>query len=146
MKLFVGVLHLLLLSLLFASGQSIGQVKTPIYVDATIQENDSVGQLIVFNLKEAIRGSNGFRLIEDSKNWPYLKIAIVSLRESNGASTALGYTWLYDGLDMPLNGAFVTSGVQTCGRDVAASCAKTLFAKVEGVLQELPIGMRSKLK
>ena len=52
-------------ALIFAAGTALAQSKVPVFLKNTPNDNDSVGQQLVFEIKEAIRGSHGFRLVEE---------------------------------------------------------------------------------
>jgi hypothetical protein len=126
---------LLCLMLLCISPLGIAQVKVPVFISSTIDANDVVGQRIVSSLKEAIRGSNGFRLVEDGTLWPYLKFVIITL--GSGNSTSLSWSIIYDSTSMPLGGAYMTGGVQNCGIERASSCAQNHFSAIDRALESL---------
>lgn len=126
---------LLLPSLPFA------QTKYP--VEVAHSGNDSVGTLYAFELREAIRGSNSMQLISESIE-PRIKVSVVSIdtdtdTPDRGFSSAIAITVLYDSLEVPLGGAHLTTIVQICGRDRAATCARTLLSRIDSqvtLLQE----------
>lgn len=122
--------------LLCAATNSFAQSKTPIYVTASVSDGDAVGNRLVFELKEAIRGSGGYRLVVDHKEWPYMRVSVVTLRTA-ASGTAAGYTIAYDSVDMPIRGALIFSGVQTCPAAATNSCARNMLAAVERALVDL---------
>jgi hypothetical protein len=120
----------------------LAQSKVAVHVESTVSDDDSVGRQYVFTLKEAIRGSHGYRLVENKKEWPYIKFVVVTLRPGTSAGTkmngtALSYTILFDSTSMPLSGAFITSGIQLCGSETVASCARSGLAKIDQAVEEL---------
>lgn len=115
----------------------LAQSKVPVLVVSTVGENDAAGQQMVFELKEAIRGSQGFRLVENSKQWPYIKFYIVTVQAVAGASTAAGYSIVYDNINIPLSGAYITGGAQYCGRSQSTSCARGLLSEIDSAVDSL---------
>lgn len=119
---------------------AIAQSKVPVFVDSTVSTGDEIGQLLVFELKEAIRGSQGYRLVDDSKLWPYIKFVVVTVKATvtgRSLGTAYGYTVLYDSPSMPLSGAFITSGAQVCPTGSAAQCARSNLADIDEAVSTL---------
>ncbi len=94
--------------------------------------SDSVGEGVAFSLKEAIRRSQSFYLVDDDiKLGPRIVVSIVSVsiesRElTKGDNSAIGYAILYDSLTTPVDGILLTLLVQTCGRDRIETCANIL--------------------
>src|SRR4051812_2214327 len=87
--------------------------KVPVYLTSTVAKNDMLGQPLAFELKESSRGSEGFPLIEDVKQFPYIKMSLVTVGPSAGGP-AVGYVISYDDLWVPISGLLITSGVLTC--------------------------------
>lgn len=121
-----------LLSLtLLLSSVSFAQTKYP--VEVLHSGNDRVGTLYAFELREAIRGSHGMRLTDNALE-PRIKVSVVTVdadMQSRGYSSAIAVTILYDSLDVPLGGAHLTTIVQICGRDRAATCARDLLSSID---------------
>jgi len=113
-----------------------GQTKLPVYLDISVSDDDPVGRQVVFELKEAIRGSQGFRLVEDKTQWPYLKVIIVTAK-TTATGSALSYSFLYDSKAMPLNGALITAVVQTCGPSTVVNCARAALSRIDGASEQL---------
>jgi hypothetical protein len=124
---------LLALSLLL-SAHALAQDRLPVFLRATIDENDAVGRQLVYEIKEAVRASASFRLV-DATEWPYLKVVIVTLKD--GEATAAGLTFLYDDTSMPLGGAYITASVQTCGRNRVTACARSTLASIDEAAENL---------
>ncbi len=112
------------------------QSKTPVYVSATAGENDPVGQAYVFEVREAIRGSNGFRLVEEEKQWPYIEVVLVTVKAGESLS-AISVSILYDSSDMAMLGALIDASVQTCGRDRVQACARRTLGAVDEAVESL---------
>lgn len=119
------------------SSNCAAQGKSPVYVDAVVGDGDNVGQIYVFNLKEAIRGSQSFRLIEDNKQRPYIRVSITTRDAMSGNSSAIGYALAYDSSTTAMAGILISSGVQTCGRQVTAPCAQDLLPWIDRAIDQL---------
>jgi hypothetical protein len=121
-----------LLLLLALPALAFPQGKTPVSVEHT--GDDAAGQLFAFELKEAIRASHGMHLVTGELE-PRIKVVLVShddsFGEEKGRRTAIAISILYDALDVPLGGAFLTSSVQICGRAVAATCARGVLSLID---------------
>jgi hypothetical protein len=128
----------LLLVPMWSLGQ---QPKAGILVDFT--GDDQVGTLFNYNLKELIRASSRFDLIESpSSNYrPRIILNIVSLDNSfgnqTGISAAISTSIVFDSADVPFRGLYLTSYVQTCGRTKTRDCAESLVAQVDRVVDSL---------
>jgi hypothetical protein len=88
--------------------------------------NDSVGQAIAFYLKEALRASQSFELINDSRS-PRIVVHVVTVDTDDpnrGVSSSIATSVVYDSLDVPLQGLFLSAQVQYCGRSRVESCEK----------------------
>lgn len=121
--------------MIFASGLSFAQSVVPVFLDTTVEEADNTGLQLVYEIKEAIRRSSGFRLVEDSTKWPYIRYSLVTLKGSN--QTVVSHTFVYDSIDMPLSGAYITSSVQFCGNSVVQGCARTLMGHLDAAVNRL---------
>lgn len=121
--------------IIVASGESFGQSAIPVYLSSTVSENDNTGRVLVYEVKEAIRRSSGFRLIEDHKNWPYIRYSIVTLKGSG--QTVVSHTFTFDDTNIPLNGALITAAVQFCGDTVVQRCARDLMGQLDSAVSEL---------
>lgn len=129
--LIIAALLLVLPSVTFA------QKKIAVEVEHT--GRDTVGQRIAFAVREGIRGSRGMELVTDSRR-PRIKVVVVTIDSSTaerGYSSALSVSYLYDNLDVPLSGALITSEVYFCGTDRATSCAESIVAKIDSVIEQL---------
>ena len=132
MRFRVGV-GVLVLSLVFAA-DSFAQ-KIPVFVNSTVSDDDRVGETLVFEIKEAIKGSQSFRSVEENE-WPYIRYSIVTLPDGEGA-TFTSQVFLFDDLTSPLSGSMITQTVTTCGRAVVQSCARRYLARIDGAVQML---------
>jgi hypothetical protein len=115
------------------------QTKIPVQITHT--GKDTVGQTIVFHLREKIRGSNGMTLVGEEV-LPRIRVIVVSLDDGDsdrdqGKSSVVAATFLYDAADIPLRGAFLTSNVQSCGRSRVASCAESLQVIIDTQVDHL---------
>ena len=112
------------------------QERVPVLLDATVSDDDTVGRVLAFELKEGVRGTRSFRLVDDPKAWPYLRVAIVTLKTSE-VSSALAVTYVYDDPVMPLEGAFIHSAIHTCGRERTTACARSILASIDEAASRL---------
>ncbi len=112
------------------------QERVPVLLDTTVSNDDSVGRVLTFELKEAVRGTRSFRLVDDPKAWPYLRVAIVTLKTSD-VSSALAVTYVYDDPAMPLDGAFIHSAIHACGRERTTACARSILASIDEAASRL---------
>ena len=99
---------------------------------------DSVGRSIAFALKEAIRGSESFKFVDDDPfpKTPRLVVHLISLditlSEGNkGSASAISETIVYASQTTPLLGGYITSAVQHCGRNKVNECAKGILPNID---------------
>src|SRR4051812_4001265 len=91
------------------------QTRIPVLIDATIADRDSVGRQVVFELKEAIRSSSAFRLIDNpiyrsprsaADSVPFIALKMITAPQS-GKHTVLAIAYVYNSLSTPIEGAFI---------------------------------------
>lgn len=131
---------ILMVLLTIASALSHAQGKVPVLISSTVPNDDLLGRQYAAELREAIRGSPAYRLVEDLKQWPYLKIAIVTLSATFGSrniGTAISYAITYDSLSIEMSGVLILSGVQICSPGEAPACAKAYLARVDEAVSAL---------
>jgi len=122
--------------LAFAPIESLAQKAIPIYIESSVDTNDSTGTQVLFEIKEAIRRSAGFRLVDSQDEWPYIRHAIVFM--AVGTQTIVSHSFIYDSKAMPLNGAFIYHSVQYCPRiDQAKACAARVMGSIDHASDEL---------
>ena len=110
------------------------QPKVPVFIAADSgSENDTSGRDYFSDLQDAIRGSRGYRLVEDSARYPYLKIYVTTLN-TPGRDLTVSYVVVYESLATrdPL-----TSGFQTCNSVELNSCAHTVVAQLDEAFRML---------
>jgi hypothetical protein len=81
------------------------------------QGEDSEGQIIAFKLKEAIRSSRRFTLVDDNSSNPRIAVRMTSSEatvDNRLVGNTLSYAIVYDSREMPANGAFLTVSGITC--------------------------------
>ena len=115
------------------------QNRVPVFVSSSSAEYDHGGRQLVSDIKEAIRGSDAFRLVEDRKQSPYLKY-VVTTQSVSTALTAAGWLVAYENVAVPMGGAYIYSGVITCRRDQISACAREALTNLRVALQELERG------
>lgn len=113
------------------------QAKYP--VEVRHSGDDQVGVRYVFELREAIRASNSMRLVDQS-NEPRIKVSVVTVdsdRNNTGVAAGIATTVVYDSMDIPLNGAHMTTLVQVCGEQRVAGCARGLLSWIDSSVNTL---------
>lgn len=112
--------------------------KIPMTVDHSGE--DPVGKVFAFELREAIQGSHSARLINAESLEPRVRVSIVSMDTSVGTvglSSAMGISVSYDSMDVPLQGALITTYAYHCGKNVAAQCAREVLAMLVEAAESL---------
>jgi len=132
----LSALRYLVMVLLIVPGIGLGQTKVPVYVVGNPSENDQIGRQLVFEIREAIRGSQGYRLVEDSRQLPYIKYFVSTVSTAAGG-TAAAYSIVYDSASMQLSGALISGGVQTCSREQVSSCARSALTGIDEAWRQL---------
>jgi hypothetical protein len=137
------VLVALALALVSSATSALGQThpsKIPVSVFSDSKDDD-IGSQVVLELKEAIRGSQRFALIdgkpfdrrhqrfkEDSLG--FLAMFVATLADGDSRSV-YSVAFTYDSLTVPLNGGFVDHLVGVCGKRVIADCARGLLSDLD---------------
>src|SRR5262249_38742088 len=99
---------------------------------------DSLGQRFAFEIKEAIRGSRSMRLVTDSS--PHLIVHIVTLdpdTDAPGNRTITSVTIVYDSMNTPARGAYLTSYVAVCGVQRINECARGILPDIDSAAEFL---------
>jgi hypothetical protein len=110
------------------------QSKVPVFIAAdTSPENDTGERDYFSDLQEAIRGSHGYRLVEDSARYPYLKVYVTTLDTTRRGIT-ISYVVVYESR---VTRAALTSGFQTCSSVELDSCAHTVLGEVDEAFRML---------
>lgn len=114
--------------------------KVPVFISATVTDDDQLGRLFTFEIKEAIRGSHGFRLVDNDLDWPYIRYSFVSQKRGD-AEITLAHVFTYDSADTPLSGALITYWIQSCGSSMIQACARRMLGNLDAAVESL--GKRS---
>lgn len=112
--------------------------KIPVVVEHT--GRDSVGQRLVFELREVIRGSQSMRLVTPSEAGPRIVVHVATVEgisSSPGTSTAASISIAYDSVSILFSGYFVGSSVQTCGSLRTQECARDMAASIDAAIQRI---------
>jgi hypothetical protein len=127
-----------LLLAVFALAPSFGmaQTKLPVFLVTDANPKDAAAQKVLHETREAIRASPGFRLVEEKRQWPYLKLTIIASSNADDA-TAAAHTVAYDSASMKMNGALVTFGLNHCTVARAEYCARNILGDVESAADQL---------
>ena len=136
-----GAIALAALLALVAPPPAAAQSRIPVLMSTTLADDDTTGRSLVYAIKESLRGSRGFRLVEDESAWPYLSMRLVTV-STPGGGTAMAIAFVYDSVDMPMGGAYVTTTIQTCGRDRIAACAVSLMGSLDSAADRLRRGTK----
>jgi len=137
-------LVLALLIFLLAPSLCLAQAAKKIPVAVTHDGDDQVGQSLAFALKEAIRGSQSFFLVDHDTlpESPRIVVRMVSLdlklsSEQPGLDSAIAIVIVYDSLQTPGNGVYITSTIQLCGRKQVEFCAKRRLPDIDWAVESL---------
>jgi hypothetical protein len=101
----------LLLVFLLAPGLCLAQPSKRTAVAVSHTGEDQVGRSFAFTLKEAIRRSQSFILVDDNLTGPRIVINLVSVESyasQKGVSSAIGITIVYDSLESPGRETYIT--------------------------------------
>lgn len=115
-----------------------------IAIEITHRGNDPAGQLLVAEMRQTIRVSEGAlvspsRRSEGAEDYhvrltselsrPRIRLQLLTAAAESTASSAVFVSVVYDSPDMALSGAFIRSMVETCAPDDTASCARRILEK-----------------
>lgn len=145
-------LRWLLLITLLVPAICCAQKKIP--VEVTHIGEDRMGELVMSELRDAIRATRGVLAFPDSHaptldaygmritselSRPRIKLQLTTGGDAGNASgdAAIAVAVLYDSASMPLGGAFIKGMLVTCGRDNAAACAKQILGRANGSIEWL---------
>lgn len=124
-----------LVALFAISAPSFAQTKIPVKVFHSGEDN--VGKSYAFYLKEELRRSASFTLLEDLSPNPHITVSVVSIDHAAGNSSSIAIALAYDSFNAPVNGIYITSLVQSCGRDVTQKCAADLLPSIDNAVTYL---------
>jgi hypothetical protein len=112
------------------------QPKIPVLV--THIGDDQLGAQYAFEVREAIRASQGMRLLTEWTRQPHIKLGMASVAaDARGSmSSAIATVVAYDSVEEPMGGTLITWFSQICGRDRLQSCARSLMAGTDTVVNE----------
>jgi hypothetical protein len=130
----------LFLVFLLAPGLSLAQPSKRTAVVVTHQGEDQVGRSFAFALKEAIRRSQSFVLVDDNLTGSRIVVRVVSgegYASQKGVSSAIGVTTVYDRLETPGRGIYIDSSVRNCGSDRVEACAKNELPNIDEAVEYL---------
>jgi hypothetical protein len=135
--------QLILTFVVFLLGPSVcfAQAAKKIPVAVSLNGHDQLGQSFAFALKEAIRGSQSFFLIDHDtlpKN-PRMVIYLVSIDTfmEKGLWSAIGVSFVYDSVETPGNGIFLSSALSHCPSNQVQSCARQVLPSIDSMVEYL---------
>ena len=117
----------------------VAQTRLPVFVVAEVHERDIVGQKVIDETKDAIRASQRFRLVENQRQWPYLKLLIKAERTAEGESI-IAHAVLYESLSTKLSGLLATFGFDRCSATKVEYCTRNVIGDVESAVDALRRG------
>jgi hypothetical protein len=119
-----------LLALAILSGAVLAQ-PAPVYVDSTTP--DTLGTRLAFAIREGIRRSAGFRLVDrDAEAGIAVRLVTVSpLMGSPVQLTSYSVVWTSKRLDEPQLPIYLSQQVGVCGTDTLSECAEGIIAKTD---------------
>jgi hypothetical protein len=127
--------------------------KVPVYVTVTIEDDERVAKQLVFELKEAIRGSQMFELIDenpfarrpktfDGDSLAFLRVSLAMMTEAKNVLVYYALSTAYDSLDVALSGVHVSNNIGRVGsartQPAARSILATLADDVETLKKQAP--------
>ena len=129
-----------ILVFLLAQGICLAQAKK-IPVAVVHSGDDQVGRSVAFALKEAIRGSRSFFLVDNDLKKPKVFVHLVSIDANisgqKGIASAIAIIIVYDSPQTPIGGFYITSGVDYCGSDRIEICAKGVLPDIDEAIETL---------
>lgn len=143
-SLFVRLVTILLWSALipYAAAQQ-SSAKAPVYIQATAE--DTVGKLLVYEVREVIRRSSGLALVDrDSDARFVLRVVTIDpdRSESPGLSTIYSAVYTVHTFHETPVEMYLTNVVGVCGSSRVESCARKMIA----TLDEQAVGLRTMLR
>ena len=119
------------------------QAAKKIPVAVSPKNSDEVGKGVTFALKEAIRASQLFRLVDNE--FPATARIVVhiysvdgeTLSGANGNSSIIAVTVVYDSSSTPAEEIFLNSILLVCRRNQIESCAKGLLPYIDEEVESL---------
>jgi hypothetical protein len=132
------LITLLMIVLLFPVTAYAQEFKVPVEVQHT--GDDSVGLRVAYTLKENIRKSQGMVLVTDTQ--ARMKVVLVSLNiplltDDRTNYSAISVAIVFDSLDVPAGGVFLTSMVYDVGRDRVVLVAEMMLAALDREIDRL---------
>lgn len=134
-----------LLAILTATTGALGQATRKVPVVLEHSGRDMVGQRVVFELREVIRGSQSMRLVTMAEADPRIVVSVVTVEGGNvpGNSTAAAVSVLFDSSSILFSGYFIISSVQTCGSLRTQECARDMAATIDAGIERVRTGSPS---
>jgi hypothetical protein len=105
--------------------------------------DDSVGRGVAFALKEAIRTSQAFTLLdhEGLPKTPRIVVRLLSLdikiSDTQNLYSAFSITILYDSLETPGLGTPFYNGLRVCGRNEIEQCTRLILPLIDHAIEIL---------
>lgn len=124
------------LSMLLLSVAAVAQTENKIPVRLSSSGEGTLGNRYAFELREAIRASQGMRLAEPPG--AHIAVFLITAEEERSANfVAASITVAYEGPMTPLRGYLMTSSVELCGGNRLQDCARDNLASIDGAIETL---------
>jgi hypothetical protein len=110
------------------------QTQRKVPVEVRHSGKDSLGQRYAFEVKEAIRASQGMRLVTESDPGARIVAKFVTLEASEdrpGISTMISTTYVFDSQWVALFGFHITSTVEVCGYLRISECVRSTLTDID---------------
>jgi hypothetical protein len=94
--------------------------------------DDPVGRSFAFELRDAVRGSNSFRLVDGDAQRVRIVVNIVSVADvQTQSASAIAVATVVDGQAIPVNGLFVDAQVLYLGRSKTRQQATEMLGSID---------------
>jgi hypothetical protein len=105
-------------------------------IQVTSTSEDTVGQSIVYNLRNKIAASS-LHKVAYTRDTAGFVIVIVTLKDNNGRTSIYSASLLMPPFDKKGYDYFITSAVGTCGADVTEACAASILSTFDDEITEI---------
>jgi hypothetical protein len=104
--------------------------RVPVFLFGDARDDNPVGRQLLLELRQAVRGASAgsilesdlYRLVEDEKSLPHLRVEVSTLAAGSGAAVAYGIA--YAGEEVRRNGIFLYSALHLCPGTSIPECVQ----------------------
>jgi hypothetical protein len=120
---------------------AVWSAEPPIPVKLDVYGDDTAGQRLVYWIKEGLRRSSRFKLVEQQSFGFELSIVTLEIDKDNpGGSTVYSVSWVWNNSEQPYP-FFLTSEVGLCGSKRIQECAEGLVASTDKYASQMPLDL-----